>query len=259
MSDLFNYETVPHPYRDGYSVLPRLRKIPRNDIFRYEESHFRRCLKEKQLALQSQVFEVEQNLNSDLREVIREFLLQDYPTPLEPADSLGGVIEQIQEDVIIHALEDDQDWMAYGHVCLPSSWRPEEKIGQNLHALHSPIPGMNLDNSLQLVETMVHQGPFERFIWSVVFDDRLNFHPDIPKSTFDPKNPNVFVKVERQVTVGFPNQSGGLFLLCESLLDENEIDRTALAKSIRGMNNAELAYKGLSDCSVDLVNWLEDV
>ncbi|WP_417848644.1 heme-dependent oxidative N-demethylase subunit alpha family protein [Thalassoglobus sp.] len=257
MSDLFNYEHVPHPYRDGYSVLPRLRKIPREEIFRYEPSHFQRCLTEKKLARESQIFEVEQRLNDNLREAVRVFLLQEYPIPLNPAASLGEVVEQMQEDVVIHALEGEDDWMAYGHVCLPSSWRPEEKIGQHLRSLHTPIPGINLNNSSQLVETMVHHGPFERFIWSVVFDDRLNFHPDIPKTPFDVNKPTVYVKVERQVTVGFPEQFGGLFLLSESLLNEDEIDRPALANSIRKMNDAELEYKGLIDCAAELVNWLE--
>lgn len=256
MSQNQNSASVAHPYREGYSVLPKLRRIPQADLFHFDPDHYQRCLVEKQLAMNSQIVEVEHNLSDELRSAVSTFLIQNYPIPLKPAESLAGLAVQMQEDFIIHALQGAEDWMAYGHVCLPSSWSPEEKIGRCLRDLHSPIPGMNLDNSLKLVESMVWHGPFERFIWSVVFEDKLNFHPNQAHAGFNPERPQVYVKVERQVTVGFPEQQGALFLLCETVLEESQIDRPALVNAISVMSPEELAYKGLVDCKAGLLAWL---
>ena len=238
---------VPHPYLEGYSVLPKLRKIRPSEVFQYNEKHFQRCLAEKQLASES------------LRHAVREFILSEYPIALQPVETLAELAIQMQEDFVIHAMDGEQDWMAYGHVSLPSGWKPEEKVGQQLRDLHAPIPGMKLENSLQLVEAMVHSGPFERFIWSVVHEDKLNFHPDLPKQSFNPLRPVLFIKVERQVTVGFPEAGGALFLLHESLIPTEEIVVQALFDAIRAMNPAEREYKGLQDCDLGLLPWLESL
>ncbi len=245
-----------HPYREGYSVLPRLSQISREKLFRYNEGLHQRSLREKRLAAISQTVHLEHNLRDSLRSAVGTFLLNEYPVALEPVTSLECVAEQMQEDVVIHALDGERDWMAYGHVCFPSGWRPEENIGRPLREIHIPVPGIDLANSRKLVETMVHHGPFERFVWSVVFDDQLNFHPDQPHSSFNPTDPVVFVKIERQVTIGFPEHHGALFLLSQSLIDTKDIDRPALVKSIQQMNTAELRYKGLNQCKPDLLKWL---
>lgn len=238
-------------------MLPRLRQLPHEELFRYDENFHRRSLREKRLAALSQTIHVEHNLRDSLRSAVRTFLFNNYPVKLEPVAVLDGIVEQMQEDVVIHALEDERDWMAYGHICFPSGWRPEEKIGRPLNEIHTPVPGMDLGNSRKLVETMVHHGPFERFVWSVVFDDRLNFHPDQLRSSFNLTDPIVFVKIERQVTIGFLEQQGALFLLSQSLIGPNQIDRLALAKAIQQMNATELRYKGLDQCKPDLLKWLE--
>lgn len=250
---------VPHPYLEGYSVLPKLRKIPLAEVFQYNQKYFQRCLAEKQSALKSQQVEVEERLHEPLRLAVYEFILNEYPIPLQPVETLAELAIQMQEDFVIHALDEKQDWMAYGHISLPSGWKPEVKVGEPLRDLHAPIPGMKLENSLQLVEAMVHSGPFERFIWSVVHEDKLNFHPDLPKQPFNPQRPVLFIKVERQVTVGFPDAGGALFLLHESLIPLEEIMIQALADAIRSMNSAEREYKGLQDCELGLLPWLENL
>lgn len=257
MSSSDPQEFVVHPYLNGYSVLPALRKISHAEIFQYSTEHHVRCLKEKAIASQSQVVHTEYKLNAELRSAVYEFLLENYPVSLKPSPTLESLVEQMQEDVVIHALAGDEDWMAYGHVSLPSGWRPEEKVGKPLRELHAPIPGMNLDTSRKLVEAMVYHGPFERFIWSVVHEDKLNFHPDQPRADFSLSDPVLFLKIERQVTLGFPEQGGALFLLCERLLTADQIDRVALANSIRKMNLAERTYKGLENCENGLLPWLE--
>ncbi len=237
-------------------MLPRLRQISHREIFQVDANLHQRSLREKQLAALSQDVHVEYNLNDSLRSAARMFLLNHHPVELEPVAALSGIAAQMQEDVIIHALDGEKDWMAYGHVSFPSGWRPEENIGRPLKQIHVPVPGMDLAKSQKLVETMIHHGPFERFVWSVVFDDRFNFHPQQPRSPFDLADPVVFVKLERQVTIGFPEQHGALFLLSQSLIGPSQIDRPALAKAINEMSNEELQYKDLHQCKTDLLKWL---
>lgn len=249
----------PHPYIEGYSVLPKLRKIPVQEVFRYSPEHHQRCLAEKAKAREVQVYEVEERLCPELAGLANDFIRKHYPISLESTDSLDGLIQQMSEDVVIHASDGSTDWMAYGNVCLPSHWRPEEKIGRSLKELHAPVPGINLENSSSLVAAMIHSGPFERFIWSVVYEDEFNFHPDLPRQSFDLRNPQLFIKVERQVTVGFPVAQGTLFILQESLLTLSEIDLSALLAAIREMNPAERKYKGLLHSESELLPWLESL
>ena len=247
----------PHPYLEGYSVLPKLRKLPVEDVFHYSPEHHQRCLAEKAKAREAQVYEVEERLSPELARLAKDFLWKHYPIPLESTASLDALIQQMSEDVVIHASDGTIDWMAYGNVCLPSHWRPEEKIGRSLKELHAPVPGINLENSSSLVAAMIHSGPFERFIWSVVYEDELNFHPDLPRKAFDPHQPQLFIKVERQVTVGFPSAMGALFILQESLLSLGEIEIPQLISAIRKMGLAERKYKGLANCEQEFLPWLQ--
>jgi len=124
--------------------------------------------------------------------------------------------------------------MSSAHVCFPSSWYPEEKIGKSFYEIHSPVP-MNLKNSFKLVNAIIKGGIFERFVWSVVYENKYNFHPNLKHKKFNKEKPELFIKVERQVTVGFPEQNFCLFILRQYLIDQNEIDNKSLANSIKNM------------------------
>jgi hypothetical protein len=100
---------------------------------------------------------------------------------------------------------------------------------------------------------MIRSGPFERFAWGVQFGPRLDGHPDRPTARFDPADPRVFVKVERQVTVGFPEHDAALFLMRAHLLGEEEIDRLALAEGLLQMSPEQRRYKGVGERFEDLI------
>ena len=252
------YSDFPHhPYREGYSVLPRLRKIPVADLFEHDSAADQAYLTEKRLAAQSQLVCFEHDFSCPLRRVVTRFLVDKYPKQISAEESLEGVCAQIQPDVVVHALDAGRDWLAFAHVCFPSGWRPEEKIGKPLSEIHQPVPGMDLSHSQQLVDTMVNHGPFERFVWSVVFEEQLNFHPDRPRAEFCAERPQLFVKIERQVTVGFPEQGGALFLLRQSLIPVRAIDLPALRNALVQMNSNERKYKGLGSSADEIISWLD--
>lgn len=246
-----------HPYRNGYSVLPRMRKISIAEVFEHDSLVDEYYVHEKRRARQSQLVSAECDLSDELRLSATDFLIEHYPKELNSASSLEEIALQIQPDIVLHATDDHRDWMAFGHVCFPSGWRPEEKIGQPLAVIHRSVPGMDLSKSRKLVETIVHHGPFERFVWSVVFENKLNFHPDHDHAPFNALMPQLFVKIERQVTVGFPEQNGTLFLLRQSLLPEYEIDVVALRDAIAGMSAAERHYKGLAESADAIISHLD--
>lgn len=248
-----------HPYVAGYSVLPQLRKIEPQDVFETSSEELATLRELKQEAMRSQIWCVERDCTSRLKADVLLYFRDRYPFALPEFSTLDELAPSLAEDFVIHRYDPaaGRDWMAFGAVCFPSDWRPEEKVGRSFREIHAPVPGMELDRSRKLVETIVHSGPFERFVWSVLFEPRINWHPRVPRRRFAPTAPHAWVRVERQVTVGFPAHHAVLFLLKQSLIPEPEIDKPALARAIRGMTPAQRAYKGLDADYDAILAWLE--
>ena len=240
------------PY-SRYSTLPNLRKITAHEVFSRDTHDVSRLQAEKQEALRVQTVFCEHDNDPLFYDVCAAWIREHYPRPLAATDYLG-IAREVEEDFLIHRIVGDRDWVSSAHVCFPSHWLPEEKVGKSFEEVHRPVP-MNLANSRKLAETAARSGFFERFVWSVVHDDRHNFHPQLPASEFDPNDPRVLVKVERQVTVAFPAHDFCLFILRQSLIPEHELDKLTLARAIEAMKPEEKAYKGLVDCD-DLLAYL---
>ena len=248
-----------HPYRAGYRVLPDLKRISLDDVLDVTPAERERLLKEKALAGQSQTCLVEHECSPELKRDVARFLKENSPCPLGKTESLDELVALIPEDLAIHCRDDDRDWMSYGAVFLPSGWLPEAIIGKSFHEIHLPVEpaGMNLVQSSKLVDTMIDAGPFERFVWSPIFEERLNGHPSHSKARFNPLAPHLYVKVERQVTVGFPEHDAALFLITQRLIPEPEIDKPALREALLGMTLPQRVYKAIENDFEDLVEWLE--
>jgi hypothetical protein len=244
-------------YKKGYSVLPQLSRITVDKVFEVTLKDQMQFLEAKREAVKLQTAFAEHDMDDDIYETICRFIVEQYPIRLNEPFTFSNIAMQIQEDIAIHRLSDDRDWLAAAHICFPSGWNPMDKIGRPLSEIHAPIPGMNLSRSRKLVETMVNHGPFERFVWSVVFDDRINFHPRTPKKKFDPSNPCVFIKVERQLVVGFPEHSASLFVMRQHLIRDN-IDKPELVKSLLSMTEDQRIYKGINDEFDVLISWLSN-
>lgn len=255
-----------HPYRAGYSVKPALTKIDAAAVFEPDARHAEWFERAKFRALCFQRCQVESDCPAAVYAAAVNFVSDHYPLPLNgPLRAAGhwtarwvfnSVARQVQEDLVIHRVAAGRDWMAAGQVCFPSGWNPLEKVGQSFAEIHAPVPGMERFDGRRLAETMVRHGPFERYVWGVLFADELNGHPNRPKAEFDPADPAVWVKVERQVTVPLPDVSAALFVLQYALVSPDEIDRPALAAAINAMTPAERTYKGLGACGDAVVSHL---
>ena len=244
---------VNHAYLKGFSILPDLKKIQSNQVFESDRSDSILIQEEKRFAMARQIFFLEHEISEEIYEDCEKFILDNYPVKLE-GRKYSDIAKEIDEDLIIHRSTDNRNWMASGHVCLPSGWDPSQKIGMSFDELHTPVP-MSLKNSDKIVNAIINAGIFERYLWSVVHEKKYNYHPIFEFKKFDKNNPELFVKIERQVTVGFPDKGFCLFILRQYLIDEKDIDKKSLIKTISNMTTEQKKYKGLED-SDDLLDYL---
>ena len=165
---------------------------------------------------------------------------------------------------------DWRDWLAEIHLCAPSHWAAEDKIGLPFTAIHAPIPHIEKVNAAAetLVRAMIHRGPYVRFVWGFATDDHLNHHPEPPPGVdaerwrgraFDANRaPSPFLlRIERQVTWGLPAVNAALFGIHVSFIEgaairENPRERELFASALRSLSPASRVYKSI-DGSLDHV------
>jgi len=189
-------------------------------------------------------------------------------------NALDALCSQIQEDVAICEARQDGNAISWLHLCLPNHWAASDKIGRDFIGAHQPVPGMERINqqSATLVNILTNQGPFERFTWGLVTDTRLSHHPDTATQEtgptisagrhFDRRDPHLYLRVERQVTVGLPEIDTFIFLIRTYLYDVATLDAGQLRQLEHALNTmpaAIRAYKGLAHSAGDIINWLGSI
>ncbi len=188
-------------------------------------------------------------------------------------DSFDAIAMQIQEDLsLVERTPDGLDKIIALHLCFPNHWAAQDKIGKSFLASHAPVPGMEriYQRAEQLVTSLIHKGPFVRFAWGLATDKHLNHHPIVPdgKNTklwegrrFDPNNPELYLRVERQVIHGFPEIDAFLFTIRTYFYDVAKLKqspekRLALQTALQSMSDATLNYKGLTESRSLILEWL---
>lgn len=185
-------------------------------------------------------------------------------------DGLDALCCQVQEDVAVNLVNNGDDHITYLHLCLPNYWAPQDKIGRSFITAHEPVPAMDriIARSGKLLDTLLQEGPFERFTWGLTTDARLNHHPLAPENqnprlwhgrAFDPARPELYLRIERQVTVGIPEGNAFIFTIRTYLHDTGNLNsdqRRTLAQAIRTMPEPVLAYKELMECKDEIIAWL---
>lgn len=228
-----------HVYKQEYSVLPALNKFAGSPFVKNAK-----LLEERRIASKTQKVFFEHEIDDAIYKPICNYIANQSDQTLK---SFSDLAYNLSEDVIIHRIKNDKDWMAAGHICLPSGWNPEEKIGRPLEEIHKPVPGMR-NNHFKLVEAMINSGPFLRYVWSITFDDSINHHPSLSKKKFNPFGVNeIHIKVEEQMTIGFPEIQATLFVLRQNIIKSEEIDYTSLYKTCCNMDKQQREYKDVSD------------
>jgi hypothetical protein len=136
--------------------------------------------------------------------------------------------------------------------CFPSSWIPQERIGQTLSDIHGPVAdGDKLRQmSQKIAETMADpkQGSFRRHVWTIANSGELSQHP-ASKSNRVPEDINdLWFRLETQTTHPVGDGLTSLFFVETEPLSVIWSDlekRKTLMNSINSMSDAVLTYKNL--------------
>lgn len=163
------------------------------------------------------------------------------------------LMRRLQEDaVVVRRMAEGGDRVVMMHVSVPGSWRPEERFGTSFMDIHRPVPNFAVRDQVaaQMVHAMVARGPYVRFVWSTPPDDALDHHPDLGAKGSWRDGSDGFLRVERQLTVPFPEVDAGLFLIRTYVYPFASLrpsQRTVLRGAIDAMPEEVARYKGLHD------------
>jgi len=178
--------------------------------------------------------------------------------------ALDALAAQVQEDLAIVQLSEEGDRLVAVHAVAPGGWDPREKIGKSFQEIHAPVAEIeNLAGKAQaLLQNIVKGGRYQRYVWGLSPDTELNHHPEnAAPLNFDAGAPSLFVRVERQVLIGFDSVSSFLFCIHPYFLDCATLSlehRHALRKAMQTMTEASRAYKGLAESFDDIIEWLTE-
>lgn len=241
---------VIYPFETGiYSVAPGLRLLRGKAISVRDLERYRR---EKADAAAKRPVCMEHGLPEATRAAalqrLMDLLTGEHPDvyrqPLPR--SLDHLPMLMAEDVAIVQVDGEREWLAYGHICLPSSWRLEDKIGRPFLEVHRPVPGFPEQGAAAMVRSLTIKGPYERFAWGLtnfdMLDQEAGVHADVQPEP-------LFVRVERQTIHPLRECAAWLFLIHPANTPVEELtpeQRLRLADALDSMTPEQAAYKGLA-------------
>lgn len=245
----------PHQLQD-FELLPVIRLIASTLAREYPE-HFKLSENEEVWRLECLLTDEILTFDDAYFDRHNSSLLYHYKDGL---DALAG---QIQEDIAIwKGHPHSPEHLALAHLCFPNHWSPAEKLGKGFNDVHQTVGDWQQQlapKAESLVKTMVTKGPFVRFAWGLATDQRLNHHPLPPPQTpadkwhgrrFESKQPELYVRVERQCLSPLPSHGLSLFSIRTYFYDVKELSALecqALMSSLRSMSAETMAYKGLEN------------
>jgi hypothetical protein len=110
----------------------------------------------------------------------RARLVAGHGPPPDPPyrDAFDALCCQVMEDIAVVACgqrDSGDDRIVALHLCAPSRWRAEDKIGRSFAEAHAPVPGMERSRQTSaaraLMDAAVHRGPWVRFAWGITADN----------------------------------------------------------------------------------------
>ena len=153
-----------------------------------------------------------------------------------------------------------------GAVCFPSSWRPEEKIGLPLHAIHAPVPTLNENLGTRIDKFLTRLSPgtsWQRFNWGLSGSPALNQHPRLHhRNLTEPLQPGrTWIRIEDQILLRLPETGAVLFGIRLVNLKLVDIKRhpqacAGLYRAIRTMPDNIADYKSITPIRADLLEYL---
>lgn len=189
--------------------------------------------------------------------------LPEHAPPRETLQHLGELLEP---DLVLLGprTEGSPPVMTAGAVCFPSAWRPEEKLGLPLHAIHQPVPDLNASVGPALDRLLANLKPGAAWIranWGLAASPELNLHPDraLPRLGPRPDPDSVWLRLEHQALVSLPASGSVLFGIRLELTPIRALTAghtRALAAALGAMPEAMARYKGLLEARPALLDLL---
>lgn len=183
--------------------------------------------------------------------------------------SMNGMPElEFEEDfAVLDTASGAIPWLC---VCVPSHWAPEDKLGQSLASIHSPVAdGAALAAAMPaLTRLLAGGGHWERFVWTITPSGRYDQHPHRhPRSPWpqasDPGDfaAACFLRVERQTFLPVPHHGHAVFtirVMLQPLAQAAQTQQQAarLHDALASMTPAVLEYKQLGAARTPLLAWL---
>lgn len=190
--------------------------------------------------------------------------------PLAPLDWLG---RQVQEDLLLMDGTREGLPMMAGHLCFPSMWCLEEKMGRPVLDIHAPVPGFGAKlgtSTVRLMEGLKPGRAVTRVNWAITVTDRLDLEPwTLPEwkhlldgVTASNAGERCFLRLERQTLSLMPRTGAILFTIHTYRAPvatevEEPARRRRLAAVLRTVPPETLAYKRLTPFLEPLLAYLE--
>ena len=184
-------------------------------------------------------------------EWMAETLCNEHPAiSVASPTSYATIAAAVQEDFAVIHRGAEGDSAIASYVRYPSGWRPERIANADFKEIHAPVPGFADQDAAvsSMVATMIERGPYTRFVWTIAADANLDHHPEEGKRQAWSDEGSGWLRVERQVTVPFPDVSASLFLIRTYLYSFASLEpsqRRDLAKALELMPADVARYKGL--------------
>lgn len=158
-------------------------------------------------------------------------------------------------------------WLA---VCLPSHWAPQDKVGRHFAEVHAPVADnrLLLTASDHLARLVTGTQRWERFVWTITPEPRLDMHPRRVPPPRWPADADAGAlaalarfRTERQTFIPLPEARQAIFTIqVESRPLTAAVTTPAQAEAVHAalasMSDAVLAYRGLTDARDRLLDWL---
>jgi hypothetical protein len=176
-----------------------------------------------------------------------------------PRDRLLDAIGlAIQEDYVLLRGRTDttSDCAKLLHVCLPSGWSARDKVGLDFGAIHQPVPHNSplLSAHHGLVRALIERAPFVRYVWGLHRDDTLCHDPYVHRQPPEARHPTpdaaaaaTWFRVERQTTLGVPEENAAFFFI--------RVYQVPLTRAITTPDRARLMSAALADMTPDLAKY----
>ena len=215
---------------------------------------------------------LEMDLGRDVEALAREFVVRalsrQYPEilaePRATSASLDEIALAIQEDLAILSVRDGRNWLSYLHVCIPSGWRPEDKIGKSFDEIHAPVPGREMtrirESSQSILEAkLANPRVEERFVWGLQTEPSLDRHPD--RSRRPDFAGELWLRVERQVLVPLRPVSAFLFVIrpyVHPVADLTAAEARLLGSAVESMSAETAVYKEIARSRAAILAYLSE-